>query len=223
MSKILVVDDEPELLNMIRRSFLLADYEVITAINGKEALNLIHLKPDVILLDVMMPDMDGFEVCKKIRDQIECPIIFLTAKSDIEDKVNGFSIGADDYVVKPFEMDELLARVEAHIRRDHRKNIKDELTFQNELTINYSHRVVTIGDQVLSLKTKEYDILEKLSLHPNQIFFREDLYISIWGGEKSGSNISVAEYISKIRMKIAQYSDHEYIRTIWRCGYIWNG
>lgn len=121
MKKLLAVDDEPEILSLLQRCFRLYGYDVLTARSGQEALNLIHWEPDIILLDVMMPDMDGFDVCQKIRDQVQCPILFLTAKNERDEKVFGFSIGADDYVVKPFDMEELVARVEAHIRRDQRK------------------------------------------------------------------------------------------------------
>lgn len=223
MKKLLAVDDEPEILSILQRCFRLYGYNVLTARSGKEALDLIHWEPDIILLDVMMPDMDGFEVCQKIRDQVQCPILFLTAKNEHDEKIFGFSVGADDYVVKPFDMEELAARVEAHIRRDQRKQNKQRTTFQNELTIDHAKRTVTIDGTALVLTRKEYDLIEKLALNPNRVFSKEDLYVSIWGPDKNGSNDTVVEHISKLRMKLAKHSAHEYIKTVWGCGYTWNG
>lgn len=223
MKKLLAVDDEPEILSLLQRWFRLYGYDVLTARSGQEALNLIHWEPDIILLDVMMPDMDGFDVCQKIRDQVQCPILFLTAKNERDEKVFGFSIGADDYVVKPFDMEELVARVEAHIRRDQRKQNKQRTTFQNELTIDHAKRTVTIDDATINLTRKEYDLIEKLALNPNRVFSKEDLYTSIWGPDKNGNNNTVVEHIRKLRMKLAKHSTHDYIKTVWGCGYTWNG
>lgn len=120
--KILVVDDEEEIVSFIKDYLLLNEYEVITAFNGEEAIRKIELNPDLILLDIMMPGIDGFNVCKEIRDKINCPIIFLTAKNLEDDKIKGLLIGGDDYIVKPFSLKELKARIISHIRRDKRLN-----------------------------------------------------------------------------------------------------
>lgn len=145
MSRILIVDDEKELVSVIKRYFSMLGYEVIVAYDGEEALAQVLKEPDIILLDVSMPKMNGYEVCQKIREMEDCPIVFLTAKSEIDEKVRGFSVGAVDYVVKPFEMEELNARIEAHLRREKRvKDDKVKICFRDELTVDYENRTVQI-------------------------------------------------------------------------------
>ena len=195
---------------------------MITACNGKEGIEKTYLNPDIILLDVSMPDMDGYEVCKQIREQVQCPILFLTAKNELQDKIYGFETGADDYIVKPFELEELHARIEAHIRREYRSKEKNCVTFRNELTIDYQLRKVEIKGRELQLTKKEYDLIATLSMNANSVLSREQLYVKVWGYDKMGNDETVTEHISKVRLKLSKFTDHNYIKTVWGCGYTWN-
>ena len=136
--RILIVDDEKDVVSLLKDYFELNQYETITAYSGQEALQKISMKPDLILLDVSMPDLDGMTVCKKIRDYVACPILFLTAKIEDSDKIRGFAAGGDDYILKPFSIDELGARVAAHIRREYRDHIEANVRFFGNLVIDYS-------------------------------------------------------------------------------------
>ena len=139
---IMVVDDETEILDMLKRYFSLEGYHVITATGGKEALQKLAKQPDLILLDINMPDMDGLSLCKSIRNFVSCPILFLTANAEDSDKIKGFGAGGDDYIVKPFSIDELGARVSAHLRRESRIQTKSSVLFDEKLAIDYLERAV---------------------------------------------------------------------------------
>lgn len=143
--KILLVDDEKGVVDMMKDYFELSGYQVMTAYSGAEALKKIQLQPDIILLDINMPDIDGLAVCQNIREHITCPILFLTARIETEDKIKGFSVGGDDYIVKPFDLDELGARVAAHLRRENRKQEHSTLRFFGDMAIDYTKREVTIS------------------------------------------------------------------------------
>ena len=149
--KILLIDDDAELLKMLKTYFERKKYEVITARNGPEGLSRLKLKPDLILLDVNMPGIDGIEVCRRIRDKTACPILFLTARVEEQDIVNGLSSGGDDYILKPFGLKELEARIQAHLKREMRHSEKTECRFQGELSIDYSAKTVQIGTDYLDL------------------------------------------------------------------------
>ena len=179
--------------------------------------------PDLILLDINMPGMDGLTVCQTIRDHIACPILFLTARVESADKIAGFQAGADDYIVKPFDLDELGARVAAHLRREQRRQGGGAVRFFGELAVDYAARTVTAGGQPVVLARKEFDILELLSLNPGQVFDRERIYETVWGLDGEGSSDTVMEHIRKIRAKLAAHTLRSYIETVWGCGYKWNG
>lgn len=221
--KILLVDDEKGILLMLKNYFETCDYIVYTASNGKEALEKICYQPDLILLDINMPVMDGYTVCQRIREYISCPILFLTARIESHDKVSGFRVGADDYIVKPFDLDELGARVEAHLRRENRKQKQSIVRFFGELAIDYSKRMISISNVSVSLSKREYEIVELLSMNSGQVFDRERIYESIWGIDSEGSSDTIMEHIRKIRFKIAGFTTHSYIETVWGFGYKWNG
>lgn len=142
--KILMIDDDTELLKMLKKFLEIKKYEIITAENGLEGLNKIKLQPDIILLDVNMPNIDGIEVCRRIRDKVACPILFLTARVDEQDVINGLSSGGDDYILKPFSLKELDARITAHLKREARRREKTECCFQGELSIDYHAKTVQI-------------------------------------------------------------------------------
>lgn len=221
--KILLVDDEKGIVTMMKNYFETLGYHVYSAYNGKEALGKVACQPDIILLDINMPEMDGISVCQRIREHISCPILFLTARTENKDKIIGLQAGADDYIVKPFDIDELGARVAAHLRREQRKQEQSVVRFFDELVIDYLKREVTVNSNLIPLSKKEFDILELLSMNTGQVFDRERIYESIWGIDGSGSSDTIMEHIRKIRSKIAVYTRHSYIDTVWGVGYKWIG
>ena len=158
--KILIIDDDTELLKMLKKYFEIKKYEVITAENGVEGLQKIKLQPDIILLDVNMPNLDGIAVCRRVRDKVDCPILFLTARVEEQDVVNGFSSGGDDYILKPFRLKELDARITAHLKRETRRKEKTEVCFQGELCIDYQAKTVQIQADYLELTKSEYGIFD---------------------------------------------------------------
>lgn len=221
--KILVVDDEKNIRKLLTDYFQLQGYQVYTAKNGEEALEKITVGPDIILLDINMPQMDGMEVCKKIRDYVSCPIIFLTARIQEQDRINGLMIGGDDYIMKPFTVRELGARVAAHLRREQRIQAREDIKFQQELVINYSSRQVLFQGNPVNFTRTEFDLVEFLSLHKGQVFSRERIYELVWGYDGQGDSDIIMEHIRRIRMKLKRYTDTVYIETVWGVGYKWIG
>lgn len=221
--KILVIDDEENIVNLLKDFFEIEGFLVYTAYSGVEALKKIEVKPDIILLDINMPEMDGIEVCKRIRDFVSCPILFLTAKIEEQDRINGLMIGGDDYITKPFSIDELGARVIAHLRREERRSSNDKIKFFKDLVISYSERKVFFNEEEISLTKTEFDIVEILSLNKGQIFTKEKIYEKLWGFDKDGDSSIITEHIRRIRTKISKYSDRLIIETIWGVGYKWIG
>lgn len=219
---LLIVDDEPGMVGMMKSYF--ADmYNVMTALSGEEAVQKAAGNPDLILLDINMPGMDGLTVCERIRKYVACPILFLTARVESADKVRGFQAGGDDYIVKPFDLDELGARVAAHLRREQRRQEHSAVRFFGELTVDYTGRTVSVNGEQVSLSKREFDILELLSMNAGQVFDRERIYEIVWGIDGDGSSDTIMEHIRKIRAKLAVYTPHGYIETVWGCGYRWNG
>lgn len=220
--KILIVDDEQGIVDMMK-SFFTQYYDVVTAYSGREALLKAAQKPDLILLDINMPGMDGLTVCQSIRKYVTCPILFLTARVESSDKIIGFQAGADDYIVKPFDLDELAARVAAHLRREQRRQENGNVRFFGELMVDYAGHSVRVGAEEVVLSRKEFGIVELLSLNSGQVFDRERIYERVWGIDGDGNSDTVMEHIRKIRAKLARYTMHSYIDTVWGCGYKWNG
>lgn len=221
--KILIVDDEKGVVDMLKSYFEMQSFQVYTALNGNDALKQVAHNPDLVLLDINMPDMDGLTVCEKIRSYISCPILFLTARIETADKIKGFQVGADDYIVKPFDIDELGARVTAHLRRESRKQERTVFRFFSDMTIDYSRREIAIKESVIPLTRREFDIVELLSINAGQVFDRERIYEAVWGLDGDGNSDTVMEHIRKIRNKFAVVSLHSYIETVWGVGYKWNG
>ncbi len=219
--RILIVDDEKDVVNLLKDYFELNQYETITAYSGQEALQKISMKPDLILLDVSMPDLDGMTVCKKIRDYVACPILFLTAKIEDSDKIRGFAAGGDDYILKPFSIDELGARVAAHIRREYRDHIEANVRFFGNLVIDYSAKKVSSENAAIPFVKKEYEIIELLSMNTGQIFDKERIYEKIWGYDAQGDASVVAEHIRRIRLKLKDYGEEYHLETVWGMGYKW--
>lgn len=221
--KILLVDDEKGIITIMKNYFEMSGYLVYIAYNGTEALQQIEYQPDIILLDINMPDIDGLIVCQRIREYISCPILLLTARIEISDKINGFRVGADDYVVKPFDLCELGARVEAHLRREDRRQEHSIVRFFGDMVIDYSKRQIIIKNSNVTLSKKEFDIVELLSTNSGQVFNRERIYDLVWGLEGDGTSDTIMEHIRNIRAKFSAHSPHSYIETIWGVGYKWNG
>ena len=222
--RLLIADDEAGILELLKRYFEMAGYEVYTARDGGEVLEKAAYRPDLILLDINMPGTDGLEICRLIRDHVSCPILFLTARIEISDKLAGFTAGGDDYIVKPFDLDELGARVAAHLRREGRRREEGTLRrFFGEMSIDYGRREITVRGTPVALSKTEFDIVELLSVHTGQIFDREHIYEAVWGLEGEGSSDTVMEHVRKIRAKLAAVTHDNYIETVGGVGYKWSG
>ncbi|UAL48239.1 response regulator transcription factor [Sutcliffiella horikoshii] len=218
---VLVVDDEADMREMLGMYLHKENYQVLHAENGGEALDMLYDQAvDLIILDVMMPVMDGFTACKKIREKYMMPILMLTAKSDEWDKVRGLKLGADDYVMKPFSPKELLARVEALLRRSNQAFF--DVVSHAEITIQKNARQVLVGGERVNLARREYDLLLFLMEHEGKVFSREQLHDVIWGldAEKS-SYRTVDTHIKTLRFKLKD--EGAKIKTVWGIGYKFEG
>lgn len=221
MYKILVADDEKDIVSMLKCYFEMNGYLVMTAYNGAQAIQTAMKNPDIILLDVNMPECDGLEVCRKIRDYVSCPIIFLTARVEDSDKISGFAAGGDDYVIKPFSVEELGARVSAHIRREHRSASNANVRFFGRLAIDYSAKTVKADDTEISFAKKEFEIIELLSVNVGMVFDKERIYEKIWGYDAEGDSSVIAEHIRRIRAKLSAAGEEHHVETVWGMGYKW--
>lgn len=221
MSTILIVEDEPDILSMLRDYLEMEGYAVLTARCGRDAIAQTQRGPDLILLDIGLPDMDGLAVCRALRDHLPCPILFLTARITEDDKLQGFASGGDDYILKPFSLKEIGARVQAHLRREARSRHRTRIRFDPSLVIDYSQRVVFVREQTVTLPKKEFDILALLSTHPGQVFDRERIYEDVWGLEGDGDSAVVSEHIRRIRVRLEAAGSPPMIQTVWGVGYKW--
>ncbi|MGN1318929.1 MAG: response regulator [Lachnospirales bacterium] len=218
--KILIVDDDMHIAELISLYMEKEGYEVYEAYNGREALEAFKkYAPQMVLLDIMLPEIDGYQVCREIRQISKTPIIMLTAKGDVFDTVLGLELGADDYIVKPFDSKELVARVKAVLRRyDDKKDDNNKKIVYPNLVINQSTYTVTYHDKELALPPKEFELLLCLAQHPNQVYTREKLLDKIWGYEFVGDTRTVDVHIKRIREKLTE-NDSWGIVTIWGVGY----
>ncbi len=219
-SKVLIVDDDKHIAELISLYLNKEGYETREVYSGKAAIAAFkEYSPNIVLLDIMLPEIDGYQVCREIRQISNIPIIMLTAKGEVFDKVLGLELGADDYIIKPFDPKELIARVKAVLRRYDSKPIEvpKQIVFQN-LNINQSTYVVTYHDVPLELPPKEFELLNFLAQHPNQVFTREQLLDKIWGYEFMGDTRTVDVHIKRLREKMP-YSDNWSIKTVWGVGY----
>lgn len=219
---LLIVDDEQDLTQMLKRYFELGGYHVMVATNGLDAVQKAGKQPDLILLDINMPDIDGIEVCRKIRDFVSCPILFLTARVEDADKLKGFAAGGDDYIVKPFSIDELGARVEAHLRREERRLGKQIRTkFDDDLVIDYSSQTVYFRGEQITFLNREFAIIALLSSYPGQLFSKNRIFEHIWDMDSNADVGVIMEHVSRIRAKFAKAGCKPYIQTVWGSGYKW--
>jgi len=223
VSKILVVDDEKLIVKGLRFSLEQDGMEVDCAYDGEEALDKIkNNEYDVILLDVMLPKIDGFEVCRQVRDFCDVPIIMVTAKGDDMDKILGLDFGADDYITKPFNILEVKARIKAILRRVNGSGRRNNGATINcgELTLMNESRQVTIAGKEIRLTSKEFDILHLLLLNPNKIYSRDDLLRAIWGNGTPADARTVDVHVRRLREKIEKNpSEPQYVFTKWGSGY----
>ncbi|ASB91320.1 response regulator transcription factor [Bacillus sonorensis] len=221
MAKILAVDDDAAILRLVRKMLSIKKHEVTTLQSIKDITIEELNKYNLILLDVMMPDEDGFKICEKIRSLIDIPIIFMTAKSDESSIIKGLSIGGDDYIVKPFSIHEVNARIEAHLRREARPKKGTKSVFiDGDILIDLEAKKVMIKGEEVSFTKTQYKICELLALHKGKIFSKEDIYESVYSIESDSQISTVVEHIRVIRKKIAQFNLAP-ISTVWGVGYIW--
>lgn len=220
--KIMVVDDDEHIAELISLYLLREGYETCEIYNGTEAVKKFEeFKPNLIMLDIMLPGIDGYQVCKEIRQLSNVPIIMLTAKGDTFDKVLGLELGADDYMVKPFDPKELIARVKAVLRRyeckDKEAESGNKLKFTN-LEINMDNYTVTYHGKELNFPPKEFELLFFLAKRPNQVFTRDQLLDKIWGYEYIGDTRTVDVHIKRIREKFDENESWS-VKTVWGVGY----
>lgn len=224
---VLVVDDEKLIVKGIRFSLEQDGMEVEVAYDGEEALALASQKHfDIILLDVMLPKLTGFEVCQQIREFSDVPIIMLTAKGDDMDKILGLEYGADDYITKPFNILEVKARIKAIIRRTDSAAHKGEMKVieYGDMRLDCEGRRVYIGEKEMNLTAKEFDVLELLVLNPNRVYSRENLLKTVWGSDYPGDVRTVDVHIRRLREKIeTNPSEPKYVHTKWGVGYFFKG
>lgn len=223
---VLVIDDDEKITSMLRRGLAFEGYKVNTANKAKDGLNLVlESTPDLIILDVMMPEIDGWEVCQRIRESgIEVPILMLTAKDDIQDRVKGLDIGADDYLVKPFALEELFARVRALLRRNiesHDHNTQ-RLSFE-DVVMDLDSREVLRAGRIIELTTKEFDLFHLFLAHPKRVLSRDLIMEKIWGFDFSGESNVLEVYIALLRQKTEEQGNKRLIQTIRGAGYVLKG
>lgn len=225
-STILIVDDDEKIVSMLRRGLAFEGYEVQTASNGAEGLSkLMDKEPDIVVLDVMMPQIDGFEVCRRLREAgSKVPVLMLTAKDEVQSRVTGLDTGADDYLVKPFALEELLARVRALLRRkaDISSVVDNRLVYEDIILDNDSREVFRDGKR-LELTAKEFELLNLFMQNPRRVLSRDLIMDKIWGYDYSGESNVLEVYIAMLRQKTEEHGGKRLIQTIRGAGYILRG
>lgn len=217
--RILIIEDDEAILRVLRRALAYEGYRVDTAIDGESGLNMARdHHPDLVILDWMLPGMDGLEVCQRLRAGGSIPVLMLTAKDTLQDRVQGLDAGADDYMVKPFELDELLARIRALLRRTQPERVP-LLTFV-DLSLDTSTRQASRHGRVISLTAKEYDLLELFMRHPRQVLTREMIFDRVWGYDFGGESNVLDVYIRYLRQKLEVGDEQRLIHTVRGVGYV---
>lgn len=225
--KLLIADDEPDIVDTLARCFAARGYEILRAHSGEEAVRQAGRAPDLILLDVNMPGLDGLEVCRRIRQHVACPIIFLTARVEDADAIAGFAAGGDDYVTKPFSLEVLGARVRAQLAREHRRLDRATVRFPGGIVVDFARREVRVatdggghGERVATLARKDFDIVALLARRPGQVFDRDMIYERVWG--EPGDSSVVTEHVRRVRRALAEAGcATNPLATVWGVGYSW--
>ncbi|MBW3496130.1 response regulator transcription factor [Bacillus mycoides] len=222
--RVLIVDDNIEIISFVKPALEVEGYTVDYAVSGDEALQKINLDFDIILLDVTLPDTSGFDICKNIRRKVDCPILFLTARGLEQERIKGFLVGGDDYIVKPFSLKELILRMSVHIRKDKRESSSkksNELIF-GDLRVNILSKSIQINKQIVELTRKEYEIIELLCTHSGQVFSKEQIFEVVWGNISDSNITTVTEHVRRIRLKLHYCGLKKVcIKTVWGLGYKW--
>ncbi len=225
--KITVIDDDEKITSMLKRSLTFEGYDVVTAPDGQEGLKrILEHEPEVIVLDVMMPRLDGWEVCRRIRDGgISTPVLMLTAKDDISDRVKGLDLGADDYLVKPFALEELLARVRALLRRKGPESAdqKTNRIQYEDIILDLDTREVFRSGHRIELTTKEFDLLHLFMMNPRRVLSRDVIMEKVWGYDYSGESNVMEVYIALLRQKTEEHGGKRLIQTVRGAGYVLRG
>jgi len=217
--RMLIVDDDPEIVGFIKRALAYEGYTVDIANDGVEALaKALEREPDLVVLDIMMPGIDGIEVSKRLRQASDVPILMLTAKGTVADRVTGLDAGADDYLVKPFSVDELLARVRALLRR--RKPGREQVLRFSDLSLNTVTREVKYGNEILEFTAQEFDLLLLFMNHPRQVLRRHFIYEKVWGYDFSGDSNVIEVYIRYLRSKLESNNRTRLLHTVRGVGYV---
>jgi DNA-binding response OmpR family regulator len=219
--KILIVDDDQNICELLRLYAEKEGYTVSLAHDGRKAVECFEQEaPDIILLDIMLPELDGWQVCREIRKKSQCPIIMLTAKGETFDKVLGLELGADDYVVKPFETKEVLARIKAVLRRSGKQdpNEKKVVTF-DKLSINLNNYELKVNGVQVDTPPKEMELIYHLASNPNRVFSRDQLLDEVWGFNYYGDSRTVDVHVKRLREKLEGVSDQWSLKTVWGVGY----
>ena len=217
--RILIIEDDPAILKVLQRGLAYEGYTVDVATDGRTGLNLAHdHHPDLVILDWMLPGMDGLEVCRRLRLQGGLPILMLTAKDTIQDRVQGLDAGADDYIVKPFNLDELTARIRALFRRTQTE--RNQVYQFADLTMDSDSRQVTRGKRLVPLTAKEYELLELFLRHPRQVLTREVIFDRVWGYDFGGESNVLEVYIRYLRQKLELEDESRLIHTVRSVGYV---
>lgn len=220
MSTILIVEDEAEIAGYLRRGLTFEGYTVEIASDGRQALDMAREQPpDLVVLDLMLPGIDGLEVARRLRSASDVPIIMLTARDAIPDRVAGLEAGADDYLIKPFAFEELLARIRVQLRRRQREDAATVLRY-GPLTMDLAAHKVTIGDRRVDLTAKEYDLLELFMRHPQQVLTRDVIYDRVWGYNFGGESNIIEVYVRYLRQKLEAHGEPRLIHTVRGVGYI---
>lgn len=222
LEKVLIVDDDKNICDLLRVYLEKEGYSTIISNEGNEAMVKFNsLNPDIVLLDIMLPGMDGWQICKEIRKASDTPIIMLTAKSEIFDKVLGLELGADDYIVKPFDTKEVLARIKAAARRSGKlpKPVEMQEVHYDKLSINLTRYVLKAGGKVIDAPPKEIELLFYLASNPNRVFTRDQLLDEIWGFDYYGDSRTIDVHIKRLRGKLCGISKQWDLTTVWGVGY----
>ena len=221
-AKILVCDDEKNICELFRLYLVKEGYSVVTATNGSEALSVFkNNRFDLVLLDIMMPIIDGWQVCKEIRKTSTCPIIMISAKGETFDKVLGLELGADDYITKPFEMQEAIARIKAVLRRSSCDPVESDVKVAefDKLYVNLTNYELKIDGKVIDTPPKELELLFHLASNPGKVYTRNQLLDEVWGFEYFGDSRTVDVHIKRLREKLEGVSDKWELKTVWGVGY----